>query len=316
MGWEPDDLDNLVLLSFPVMSGLDTVRGAQELLAIVEIYGPDLVVVDTVSRVIQGEENSNDTWLQVYRLVGLPLKTLGIAVLRLDHTGKDEARGMRGGSAKYGDVDAVWRLTETVPGHWFRLECTQSRMAMPTKVLEVERRTEPALGHYLRKALDESPLEGRIRTLVRLADEAGLPNDASRGDLARLAAEHGLGKRNETLSEVGRRRKARPEAVSNGLRQGGHAETGSEGETPSETGATPEGHTPRSEAVSIPMRQDETAGARSPVSTLRNSGALRIETPGTTAEVEPEPDGWWATIAGTRRWIDRATGETHDAPPG
>jgi hypothetical protein len=59
------------------------------------------VVIDTVSRAIDGEENSNDTWLN----------QLGIAMIRLDHSGKDETKGMRGGSAKSGDVDAVWLST-------------------------------------------------------------------------------------------------------------------------------------------------------------------------------------------------------------
>ena len=37
-------------------------------------------------------------------------------MVRLDHTGKDQTKGQRGGSAKYGDVDAVWKLTEVVKG--------------------------------------------------------------------------------------------------------------------------------------------------------------------------------------------------------
>lgn len=112
MGYGPDDLDNLVLLSFPTIAKFDTKRGAQELMAAVEFYGAEIVVIDTVSRAVQGEENENDTWLNFYKHTGLRLKQAGVAMIRLDHAGKDEAKGQRGGSAKSGDVDAVWRMSK------------------------------------------------------------------------------------------------------------------------------------------------------------------------------------------------------------
>ena len=60
-----------------------------------------------------GEENDNDTWLNLYKHTGLALKQAQVAMIRLDHTGKDETKGQRGGSAKAGDVDAIWKLTES-----------------------------------------------------------------------------------------------------------------------------------------------------------------------------------------------------------
>src|SRR6185369_5973575 len=112
MGFGPDDLDNLAYLSFPPLGPLDTAVGAAELVAIVEAQGAEVVVIDTVSRAIRGEENENDTWLNFYRHTGKALKARGVAMLRLDHTGKDETKGQRGGSAKSGDVDMVWRMSK------------------------------------------------------------------------------------------------------------------------------------------------------------------------------------------------------------
>src|SRR4029453_14207866 len=115
-GYGPDDLDHLDYLSFPTMAALNSAQGGAELIAAVNAYGSEVVVIDTVSRAIDGEENSNDTWLAFYLHTGLQLKQLGVSMIRLDHSGKDESKGMRGGSAKAGDVDAFWllpRLTDT-----------------------------------------------------------------------------------------------------------------------------------------------------------------------------------------------------------
>jgi hypothetical protein len=112
MGYTAEDLDNLVMLSFPNIAKLDTERGAKEVLAAALHYGCEIVVLDTVSRLIAGEENSNDTWLAFYRHTGIAMKRHRLALIRLDHTGKDESKGQRGGSAKSGDVDAIWKMTK------------------------------------------------------------------------------------------------------------------------------------------------------------------------------------------------------------
>lgn len=143
MGYGPEHLDDLVYLSFPSLPLLDTVMGGVVLLAIVKAYDCEVVVIDTISRAVGGDENDNDTWLSFYRHTGLALKAAGKACIRLDHTGKDEARGMRGGSAKYGDVDAVWSMTRAGVGDTFRLECTANRLQVPDKVLTVKRESNP-----------------------------------------------------------------------------------------------------------------------------------------------------------------------------
>jgi RecA-family ATPase len=158
MGKTPADLENLVYLSYPTMAKLDTAAGAYELLAICAEYGCEVVIIDTISRAVGGEENVNDTWLAFYRHCGLALKQAGISCIRLDHTGKDADKGMRGGSAKYGDVDAVWRLTATGgASETVTLHCTDKRMVIDETELVLTRRTFP-LRHEVsqqgRKAAD------------------------------------------------------------------------------------------------------------------------------------------------------------------
>jgi hypothetical protein len=111
MGYSPDDLDDrFAYVSFPSLPALDTEQGGREFVALLDKHRPDLVVLDTVSRFVQGDENDARTYADLYRLSLVKAKQRGIAVLRLDHAGKDVAKGQRGSSAKSADVDTVWRL--------------------------------------------------------------------------------------------------------------------------------------------------------------------------------------------------------------
>ena len=98
---------------------LDTAAGGQRLLAEALKVGAQLVVIDTLIRTVDGEENSADTIKNFSRHTATPLKANDIALLRIDHAGKDLTRGQRGTSAKRDDVDVVWLLktaTGSLPG--------------------------------------------------------------------------------------------------------------------------------------------------------------------------------------------------------
>jgi hypothetical protein len=101
----------LIYLSFPPFKPLDSDDGAKQVMKLVQKYRPNVVILDTVSRFIQGKENDSDTWLALYRLLHRRLKAAGVAGIRLDHFGKDAEKGGRGSSAKSQDIDHVWELT-------------------------------------------------------------------------------------------------------------------------------------------------------------------------------------------------------------
>jgi hypothetical protein len=150
MGYQPDELSNLVYLSFPPMAKLDTEQGGQELDLIAEAYGLDFIVIDTVSRTISSEENSNDTWLAWDRHAGQRLKARGIGFIRLDHSGHAGTHA-RGGSAKYGDVDATWRLEldpEDLSHVMLTLEGSRFKVEDHERVLHLKRLESP-LRHEL-----------------------------------------------------------------------------------------------------------------------------------------------------------------------
>lgn len=142
MGFRPEQLGNLKVLSFPDMATLDTEAGGQALIRAVAQFRAGLVIIDTVSRTIKGEENSNDTWLQLYLHTGKLLKAAEIPYVRLDHSGKDESKGQRGGSAKSGDVDAIWQLVGLGSGK-FLLKLDGGRMTFPREVLNFTRLRNP-----------------------------------------------------------------------------------------------------------------------------------------------------------------------------
>lgn len=205
MGYKPADLANLFYLSFPTMAVLDSDRGGRELMAAVTTYGAEVVIIDTVSRAIAGEENENDTWLAFYRNTGIRLKREGIALIRLDHAGKDEAKGQRGGSAKSGDVDAVWRMSK-VSDTTFRLDCEANRMPIAEKTLVLHREATPRLHHRVDAEGRMAAWRVRVDGIVKALDDLGVPADAGRPACAKALHEIGQKLSNHMFATVRERR--------------------------------------------------------------------------------------------------------------
>lgn len=146
----PDAYDGrLTFLSYPEIGYFDTPAGAADMERALDLFAPDLVVIDTLSRVVEGEENSNDTWLKFYRSVGLVLKRRGQAYVRIDHLGKNTDKGARGGSAKSGDIDLIWTLYKSKGDNdYFEIVNSKSRAYLEKKCFTVERQASP-LEHVL-----------------------------------------------------------------------------------------------------------------------------------------------------------------------
>lgn len=143
MGFAPEQLKNLKVLSFPSMATLDSEAGGLAIIRAVAQFDAGLVVIDTVSRTIQGEENSNDTWLSFFRHTGKLLKEAEVAYVRLDHSGKDETKGQRGGSAKTGDVEIILQLTRTGGGKFMLSPEKDRDQVLPHGGITFRRLREP-----------------------------------------------------------------------------------------------------------------------------------------------------------------------------
>jgi hypothetical protein len=151
-------------------------------------------VLDTLSRVVRGEENSNDTYRNFYAYTGRLLKANGMTLARLDHAGHDPKKS-RGASAKADDVDLVYGLErrtgrEDMPG--YRLNRTHARMGGISETIELALTDDPVL---IRSTLTRTWSEQAIRKAKEL-DAINAPIDLSVRDASKLlrAAEIGPGK--------------------------------------------------------------------------------------------------------------------------
>jgi hypothetical protein len=149
MGFSQTDLRNLHVASFPQFEPMDTSTGGRQVMELVQEIQPRLVVIDTVSRVVGGEENSNDTWLRFFNYVGQNLKKAKIAYVRLDHEGINPSKGARGGSAKNGDVDFIWRYKGVAKNSKFTFVCQKQRTPVSKQEVKIIRKISPNLHHVV-----------------------------------------------------------------------------------------------------------------------------------------------------------------------
>ena len=140
MGMPFEELEGwLLYFSYPTLPPMDTESGGLETLSMMNHYESKVLVIDTLSRVVRGEENSNDTYRNFYAYTGRLLKANNIALSRLDHAGHD-AKKSRGASAKADDVDLVYQLERRAgrdesPG--YKVSRTHARMGGIPEFIEL-----------------------------------------------------------------------------------------------------------------------------------------------------------------------------------
>lgn len=131
------DLSNLLYaMRTDDFTALDTALGGAACMERVMADHPSVIIFDTFSRCVDGDENEADTVRAFFRHTGRPIKQRGISYLRLDHTGKDHAKGARGSSAKNDDVDLIWSLRRNQTGQTLT---SKSRVSWVPAVLHIDR---------------------------------------------------------------------------------------------------------------------------------------------------------------------------------
>jgi hypothetical protein len=211
MGYRPGDLTNLHYLSFPTMPPLDRADGGQDLAAVADHYNAELVVIDTIARVVAGEENSADTYRNFYRHTLVPLKAARRTVVRLDHRGKDAQAGARGSSAKNDDVDVVWNLSQSAGPNgeaYVKLELERQRGNAHPGLIRVLRDINPRLRHEARPAPLSLDDEQRIRNCIDAMKRLGLPPDMGARKARSALRDNGYKVRNEVVAAAVKARKA------------------------------------------------------------------------------------------------------------
>jgi hypothetical protein len=137
-------LDNFHYYLHQPIPPLDTETGGLALLKQMNLMGEEIAVLDTMSRVTQGEENSAETYRNFYRFTGGPLKAQGKSLSRLDHEGLEAGRS-RGSSAKGDDVDIVWQLKPTDDGVQFVRKA--ARMSWIPEIVSIAKHDDSSLSY-------------------------------------------------------------------------------------------------------------------------------------------------------------------------
>lgn len=114
------DLPNDIPVHF-IRAQLNLRSSDEDAQALVQAIGdaglkPSLIVIDTLARAFAGgNENASEDVGAFIMHVGKVQAALGAAILVVHHSGKDEARGMRGHSSLLGAVDAELEVVKLSP---------------------------------------------------------------------------------------------------------------------------------------------------------------------------------------------------------
>lgn len=173
----PGELDGLALYSFANLPPLDTDEGGAHLVSLAEANEADLIILDTISRMVEGSENDASTYSQLYRFSMAPLKQHGRSVLRLDHSGKDEGRGQRGSSAKASDLDCLFRISLETAGNLVVVR-EKSRSGNAEACITYSRQRDP-LRHEI-VAIGDMPVLPQIKAIASWFDRHDVPRMTGR----------------------------------------------------------------------------------------------------------------------------------------
>lgn len=177
----PAVAERLLLASMPRMGGLDTPEGANQLMEALdhfEIGRGDVLILDSLQRLTEGEENSNDTMRLLYQYASAELKRRGITVIRTDNTGHDTKRA-RGASAKRDDVGISWRLRQVggAGSETFKLEPLKRRTSGTSDTLTFRRVVDDeGLLRFIPETLVTDSID-KEEEILKLLEELGVPAD-------------------------------------------------------------------------------------------------------------------------------------------
>ena len=114
------DHGDFALLPMPCIIDSDAQRF--DLIQLVESlpFKPKIIVLDTLARSIQGDENSTKDMGLVVAAAGELIDTTGAQVILIHHSGKDETKGARGAIALTGATDTMLKVVKSkVPKQYF-----------------------------------------------------------------------------------------------------------------------------------------------------------------------------------------------------
>ena len=191
---------NLHYYQLPDIPDLDTKAGGDMLERIINEHDCELIIIDTLSRVVSGAENDARPFLDLYRHSEMMIRRRGVSLIRLDHLGKDTVKGSRGSSAKEDSLDVVWQLKpKPSSDDTWNLKRTKDRTGYLAKSLTIIR--DDTLEGMRHRIADESVQEW-IPELCDLLDGLGVPRVAGVNKVQAALQAAGRGRRREDLTSL------------------------------------------------------------------------------------------------------------------
>jgi hypothetical protein len=205
MGFDDEDLSRLHYALLPSLPGLDEPEGGKAVVRLAEMCDADLVVIDTFGRAVHGDENDADTVRSWYRWTGIHLKHAGRAFVRVDHAGKDVAKGQRGTSAKNDDVDVVWQMTAKEGGA-FTLTAKKRRMGWVPMTVDLVMHEDGRL-HF--ELLSGHTWPAGTAEMAATLDDLGVPDGVTKRAARVALKDAGKGAKDTVLGAAIKYRKER-----------------------------------------------------------------------------------------------------------
>lgn len=204
---EGADLSGLRYAQLPSIPAFDTPAGGKAVRRFAQLVDAHVVIIDTFARAVEGDENDADTVRQFYRMTGLHLKADGRGFVRIDHAGKDDAKGQRGTSAKNDDVDVVWHLKRTETG--YHLENKKKRMGWVPENVHLDRTDDP----FVLKVSGGTAYPVGTNEVAKTLDELGVAEGASYRVAAKALSEAGRPTRHELVRAAVKYRRDRSSSL-------------------------------------------------------------------------------------------------------
>jgi hypothetical protein len=282
LGWTPDHPKWAVLVAhlhyyqLIDLPPLDTEEGGWALEGIIDRHNAEMVILDTIGRMISGEENSADTFRHLDMHTGRRLRRKGVTVGRADHLGKDTTRGPRGSSAKADTTDIEWVLRK--PNDTTRtLTRTKGRQQwIPERVTVVLIDTNGVLEHQLVR--DVTP-QWAIDLAYQL-DMLAVPAEAGVTACQKALKAAGRGRRRSDIELAVRYRKSNTRS---------HVPT--PGTTTRDTPVHPPGTPPRDTPGHPPTETDVDQGKQDGTPLGTPPDTLEGGSPTPKGGTPPQPDG-------------------------
>ena len=189
---------------------LDTAPGGRDLVEQATQHEAQLVVIDTITQNVAGEENSADTYKNLHRHTLQPLSRQTVSVLMLDHTGHSSGTGAaRGSSQKRGNLDVDYSLS--ADGNTITLTRKKNRIGADSpEVIQYDRLTDP-LRHMRRNQVDTTTAKtsDRVADIVAKLDDLDAEPQMGRDNAAALLRHNGIPVSTQTVAKAVKQRQER-----------------------------------------------------------------------------------------------------------